>query len=135
MPKPSGTIDLPLSVHQQTAESKARRGVNFQDAVTHYRVVRNGADCALLECRIETGRTHQIRRHLASVGHPVAGDRRYGDFDFNREAKARWGLRRLFLHAERIEAPHPRDGASLRVEAPVPEELRTVLKRAALSTS
>lgn len=133
MPKSAGTIDLPLSEHQQTAASKARRGVNLQEAVTHYRVLRNGADVALLECRIETGRTHQIRRHLDSIGHPVVGDRRYGDFEFNREAKRRWGLERLFLHAQRIDFPHPNGGKEVRVEAPIPEDLADVLKRAALS--
>ena len=60
-----------------------------------------------LEVTLETGRTHQIRRHLAAIGHPVAGDRKYGDFGFNREVRARWGLKRLFLHAERLEVPHP----------------------------
>jgi 23S rRNA pseudouridine955/2504/2580 synthase len=132
MPRPQGTVDLPLSEHQQTAASRERRGVNMQEAVTHYRVLGQNADGALLECRIETGRTHQIRRHLAAIGHPVAGDRRYGDFGFNRDVKARWGLRRLFLHARSLEFPHPRDRAVTRVEAPLPQELRDVLQRAAL---
>jgi len=79
---------------------------------------------------LETGRTHQIRRHLAAIGHPVAGDRKYGDFAFNREARARWGLKRLFLHAERLEVPHPETGARVRLEAPLPPELVDVLGRA-----
>jgi 23S rRNA pseudouridine955/2504/2580 synthase len=133
MPKTSGTVDLPLSEHQQTAESKARRGVNFQEAITHYRVLSQNSECALLECRIETGRTHQIRRHLASLGHPVAGDRKYGDFAYNREVKARWGLKRLFLHAERIEFPHPENEAMRRAESPLAPDLKDVLQRAALS--
>ena len=130
--KPQGEIDLPLSEHQQTAESKARRGVNMQEALTRYRVLQQGGDSALLECAIATGRTHQIRRHLAAIGHPVAGDRKYGDFAFNREARARWGLKRLFLHAERIEFPHPESGAKMKLESPLPEELREVLERAAI---
>jgi 23S rRNA pseudouridine955/2504/2580 synthase len=132
MPRPSGRIDTPLSEHQQTATSKARRGVNMQDAVTRWQVVRQGGDAALLACTIETGRTHQIRRHLASVGHPVAGDRKYGDFAFNRDARARWGCKRLFLHAGSIEFPHPEDGRRVRLEAPLPAELREVLTRAAI---
>lgn len=127
--RPRGTIDTPLSEHQQTAASKARRGVNLQEAVTHYTVVGQTASCAYLEVTIETGRTHQIRRHLASIGHPVAGDRKYGDFAFNREAKARWGLDRLFLHAERIEFPHPEHSRKVLVKAPLPEELAEVLRR------
>ncbi|NOK22343.1 RluA family pseudouridine synthase, partial [Corallococcus carmarthensis] len=132
MPKDSGVIDLPLAEHQQTAESKARRGVNMQEAVTRWKVVRQSSEAALLSCTIETGRTHQIRRHLVAVGHPVAGDKKYGDFAFNRDVRARWGLKRLFLHAERIEFPHPEDGRKVVVETPMPPELMDVLKRAAL---
>jgi 23S rRNA pseudouridine955/2504/2580 synthase len=132
MPRATGHIDLPLAEHQQTGESKARRGVNMQEAMTRYQVIEQGGDCAYLGCGIETGRTHQIRRHLLAIGHPVAGDKKYGDFPFNREAKARWGLKRLFLHAESIEFPHPHHNGRVRVEAPLPEELKDVLKKAAL---
>jgi len=133
MPRPSGRIDLPLSEHQQTAASKARRGVNLQQAVTLWQLLQQGGEAALLACTIETGRTHQIRRHLASLGHPVAGDKKYGDFAFNREAKARWGLKRLFLHAGSIQFPHPEDGRTVRLEAPLPAELRDVLGRAGMA--
>jgi 23S rRNA pseudouridine955/2504/2580 synthase len=129
MPKEAGTIDLPLSEHEQTARSKAARGVNFQEALTRWRVLASMKDASLLAVAIETGRTHQIRRHLEAVGHPVAGDRRYGDFAWNRLARARWGLRRMFLHAWRLELPHPTTGAPLRLEAPLPAELAEVLSR------
>lgn len=132
MPKTTGVIDVPLAEHQQTAASKERRGVNMQEAITRYRVLAQGGEAALLECSIETGRTHQIRRHLASLGHPVAGDRKYGDFAFNRDVRTRWGLKRLFLHAQRIEFPHPEHGGKVVVEAGLPPELKDVLKRAAL---
>ena len=132
MPRASGRIDLPLSEHQQTAASKARRGVKLQEAATRWQVVKQGGEAALLACTIETGRTHQIRRHLAALGHPVAGDRKYGDFAFNREAKARWGLKRLFLHSGSIQFPHPEDGRAVHLEAPLPSELREVLERAAM---
>jgi 23S rRNA pseudouridine955/2504/2580 synthase len=135
MPRDSGVIDLPLSEHQQTAESKARRGVNMQEAITRWKVVRQSSEVALLSCSIETGRTHQIRRHLAAVGHPVAGDKKYGDFAFNRDVRARWGLKRLFLHAERIEFPHPQHGGKVTVEAQLPPELKDILRRAALEPS
>jgi 23S rRNA pseudouridine955/2504/2580 synthase len=132
MPQASGQIDLPLSEHQQSAESKARRGINMQEARTDYRVVEQSSECALLECTLHTGRTHQLRRHLAAVGHPIVGDKRYGDFPFNRELRARWGLKRLFLHAERIEFPHPKGGGKIRVQAPLPADLTAVLQRAAM---
>jgi 23S rRNA pseudouridine955/2504/2580 synthase len=129
MSKDAGTIDLPLSEHEQTSRSKAARGVKFQEALTRWRVVSSMKEASLLAVRIETGRTHQIRRHLEAVGHPVAGDRRYGDFAWNRTARQRWGLRRMFLHAWRLELPHPVTGAPLRVEAELPAELADALSR------
>ena len=129
MPRESGTIDLPLSEHEQTARSKAIRGVNFQEAVTRWKVVSSMKEASLLSVAIETGRTHQIRRHLEAAGHPVAGDRRYGDFAFNRAAKQRWGLTRMFLHAWRLKLPHPVTGAPLRLEAELPAALAEVLSR------
>jgi 23S rRNA pseudouridine955/2504/2580 synthase len=128
MPRPAGLIDVPLSEHEQTTRSKAVRGVNLQEARTRWKVVGSMKEASLLAVRIETGRTHQIRRHLQAAGHPVAGDARYGDFNFNRQAKARWGLRRMFLHAWKLTLPHPVTGARLALEAPLPVELREVLK-------
>jgi 23S rRNA pseudouridine955/2504/2580 synthase len=129
MPRQEGTFDLALSEHEQTARSKTQRGVNFQEATTHYRVLASMREASLLSVRIETGRTHQIRRHLQAAGHPVAGDHRYGDFPFNRVAKTRWGLRRMFLHAWKLELPHPVESRVLRLSAPVPAELREVLAK------
>jgi 23S rRNA pseudouridine955/2504/2580 synthase len=130
--RPEGLIDLPLAEHQQTAASKARRGVNLQEARTRYQVVAQTSQVAYVRCTIETGRTHQIRRHFAAIGHPVVGDSKHGDFAFNREAKAKWGLTRLFLHAARLEFPHPEDQRRVTVEAPLPAELAEVLERAGL---
>ena len=129
---PDGTLDLPLAEHQQTRDSREARGVNMQEAITHYRTVAAGDTVSLLECRIETGRTHQIRRHLEGAGHPIAGDRRYGDFPFNRLLKAECGLRRMFLHAQTLELAHPLTGKPLRLEAPLPPELREALDRLGL---
>jgi 23S rRNA pseudouridine955/2504/2580 synthase len=124
-----GTIDLPLSEHEQTAKSRAAHGVKLQPAVTHWRVLAAGPNVSLLECTIETGRTHQIRRHLVAVGHPVAGDRRHGDFPFNRELKAKFGLKRMFLHARSMEIEHPITGKKLYLQAKLPPELTDALKR------
>ncbi len=131
--KPEGLIDLPLSEHQQTAESRERRGVNLQEARTRWKVIAQSSEVAFVSATIETGRTHQIRRHFLAIGHPVAGDKKHGDFAFNREAKARWGLKRLFLHAERLEFPHPEGDRRTVVESPLPQELVDVLSAAGLS--
>jgi 23S rRNA pseudouridine955/2504/2580 synthase len=128
-----GVIDLPLAEHQQTAASRARRGVNLQQALTRYRLMAHGNGAAYIECVIETGRTHQIRRHFAAVGHPIAGDKKHGDFAFNREAKAKWGLDRLFLHAAYLEFPHPEDGRRMVMESKLPADLSAVLTAAGVS--
>jgi len=133
MPRSRGTIDLPLAEHQQSAKSRGERGINMQSAITHYRVLAVGNRVSLLECTIETGRTHQIRRHLAAIGHPVVGDSRYGDFAFNREAAKSWGLKRQFLHARRLELEHPLTGRPLVVQAPLPKELVQVLHGAGIA--
>jgi 23S rRNA pseudouridine955/2504/2580 synthase len=129
MNRDSGTIDLPLSEHEQTGKSKSMRGVKFQEALTRWKVLASMKEASLLQIAIETGRTHQIRRHLEAAGHPVAGDKRYGDFPFNRTARARWGLRRMFLHAWKLALPHPTTGERLSLVAPLPEELVEVLRR------
>ncbi len=133
MPQPSGLIDLPLAEHQQTKASKDRRGVNLQEARTRWTVLAQNDSYAFLSCAIETGRTHQIRRHLAAISHPVLGDSKHGDFGLNRELKAKWGLGRLFLHAASLELAHPKDQHKLKAEAPLPIDLVQVLNAAGLA--
>lgn len=133
MARPQGTIDVRLAEHQQSAKSREERGVNLQEAVTHYRVLATGKGVSLLECSIETGRTHQIRRHLAAIGRPIVGDSRYGDFPENRRARREWGLDRQFLHARSITLEHPLTGKRLSVEAPLPEDLIDVLGKAGIA--
>ncbi len=77
----------------------------------------------LLEAELKTGRTHQIRVHLAHAGFAIAGDEKYGDFARNREW-ARQGLKRMFLHARRLTMPHPLTGEQLTIDAPLPPELQ-----------
>lgn len=77
---------------------------------------------SLLEVTIKTGRTHQIRVHLASAGHPIAGDDKYGDFELNRQL-VRAGLKRMFLHAWRLKLTHPVTGNALELQAQLPPEL------------
>ena len=81
---------------------------------------------ALLEAELETGRTHQIRVHLAHLGHALAGDDKYGDFAWNR-LLAREGLKRMFLHARRLAFRHPASGERAVVESPLPGELESFL--------
>jgi 23S rRNA pseudouridine955/2504/2580 synthase len=91
--------------------------------VTRVRPLAVARDFSLLELRLLTGRTHQIRVHLAHAGHPVLGDEKYGDFELNR-ALAKQGVRRLLLHARRVSYPHPLGGARLAVESPLPPDMR-----------
>jgi 23S rRNA pseudouridine1911/1915/1917 synthase len=92
-----------------------------KDAVTHFAVVELFRNHALLRVRLETGRTHQIRVHLAAIGLPVAGDPVYG--------VSEQGLRRQFLHAARLAFPHPVTGARVETESPLPEDLAAALER------
>ena len=131
--KERGTIEVRLPEHQQTFASKQVRGVNLQEAVTHYSKVAGGKETTLLELGIETGRTHQIRRHLAAIGHPVVGDAKYGDFAFNRRARASLGLRRMFLHSSRLALEHPITRKRLAFSAPLPDELSEALERAGIA--
>ena len=94
-----------------------------QAAVTRVRPIAAAEDCSFLELELLTGRTHQIRVHLAHAGHPVLGDDKYGDFALNREL-AKQGVTRLMLHARRLSFAHPLTGARLELEAPLPPEMR-----------
>ncbi|GHC99476.1 pseudouridine synthase [Pseudorhodoferax aquiterrae] len=91
-------------------------------SITLVRVAETFADFSLLEVTIKTGRTHQIRVHLASEGHAIAGDDKYGDFARNK-ALARQGLSRMFLHAWRLRLTHPSSGETVQLEAALPPEL------------
>ncbi|MDO9227686.1 MAG: RluA family pseudouridine synthase [Pseudomonadota bacterium] len=97
-----------------------------QRAHTLFRLRRKLPEFTLLEAELKTGRTHQIRVHLAALGHAIAGDDKYGSPDTNRALKKR-GLRRMFLHAERLEMKHPLSGAPLVIEAPLAPDLQYFL--------
>jgi len=100
-----------------------------QDAETIFHRIARGARSSLLEAELLTGRTHQIRVHLAHLGHPVLGDARYGDFELNR-ALRKEGLKRMFLHAASIAFPHPATGTAMRIESPLPADLAAFRDRA-----
>jgi 23S rRNA pseudouridine955/2504/2580 synthase len=88
-----------------------------------------GPEATLLEVTIKTGRTHQIRVHLASQGHPIAGDDKYGDFERNK-ALQKQGLKRMFLHAWRLQFDHPASGERVALQAPLPPELQKFVSHA-----
>jgi len=119
-----GAIDLPIArdpVHRTKMTARLSAGRN---AHTEYRVLRRYAKFALLEVHIGTGRTHQIRVHLSTLGHPVAGDTLYG-------AAAQPELNRPWLHALRIRFDSPSTGKRIMIEAPVPAELTAWQERLA----
>lgn len=91
-------------------------------AVTKIKLLKESKDFSLVQLRLMTGRTHQIRVHLAHAGHPVLGDDKYGDFELNR-AVARQGVTRLFLHARRLAFKHPIDGKAVVLESRLPDDM------------
>ncbi len=120
-PVPTGTIDAPIG---RDPSRPTRRAVSptGKPAVTHYELIREfpAHEVALLEVTLETGRTHQIRVHLAAIDHPVISDRTYS---FNTRVKSP----RIFLHARRVHLIHPVTGKDVQVESPLPGDLQTVL--------
>jgi 23S rRNA pseudouridine955/2504/2580 synthase len=125
----SHTIDAPLKKSLRSGEHMVEINDDGQQAVSHFETQKIYADSSLVQVKIDTGRTHQIRVHAAHAGHPVAGDSKYGDNKFNQSMK-KLGLKRLFLHASRIELPaHPAtSGKALIIEAPLGSELQNLLK-------
>lgn len=123
-----------LALHRFTTKDGERRvrvdPGQGQAAATVFRRVatwpRREVPLALLEAELLTGRTHQIRVHLAHVGYPVAGDAKYGDYAWNR-VLVHEGLRRMFLHARRLAFVHPATAAPVAFEAPLPDELATFI--------
>ena len=120
-------IDQPL--HKYLLPDGERRGkVTGKDdpdgmrSITLVKVAQRLQGCTLLEVTIKTGRTHQIRVHLASNGHPIAGDDKYGDFEWNKVLQKQ-GLRRMFLHAWRLQFNHPASGERVALQADLPPEL------------
>ncbi|MBE2259441.1 MAG: RluA family pseudouridine synthase [Rhodobacteraceae bacterium] len=121
-------VRLPL--HKYLLESGDRRvrvAEEGKAAHTVFRLLARWQGFSLLEAQLKTGRTHQIRVHLAHLGYPIAGDEKYGDFALNR-VLGRQGLKRMFLHACRMSLPHPQDGRDLVLEATLPGALRQFLQ-------
>jgi 23S rRNA pseudouridine955/2504/2580 synthase len=121
-------IDVPLHKYLQADGERRVKVVSKDDpdgmrAITLVKVARELEGFTLLEVTIKTGRTHQVRVHLSSAGHPIVGDDKYGDFELNKALHKR-GLKRMFLHAWRLQFDHPASGERIELIAALPSELQ-----------
>ena len=122
-------VRLPL-LKYLAADGERRVSVNPEGKASHsiVRLRARWENFSLVEVELKTGRTHQIRVHLAHLGFPLAGDDKYGDFSLNKDLQNA-GLRRMFLHAAQLALPHPLSGARLELESSLPPELRSFTEK------
>ncbi|MGI8412151.1 MAG: RluA family pseudouridine synthase [Solirubrobacteraceae bacterium] len=116
----AGTIDAPIGRHRRERVLMSIDSDQPREARTHFEIERMLGETTLLRVVLDTGRTHQIRVHMAAIGHPVCGDRQYG-------SSGRYGLARQFLHATRLEFEHPVTRGGLDLRSPLPEDLAAAL--------
>ena len=119
----SGTVDAPIGRHPSDRKKMCVTERNSKHAVTHWEVVARYRGYTHVRCRLETGRTHQIRVHMAHIGHPILGDTVYG------HKKPELGLSSQCLHAGALCFQHPRDGRPVMVFAPLPEYFAQVIEK------
>lgn len=117
-----GTVDAPVGRHPQDRKKMCVNEKNGRNAVTHYRVLNRFEKFTHIECRLETGRTHQIRVHMAYLGHPLLGDTVYGP------ARCPYRLKGQTLHAGVLGFIHPRSGEYMEFTAPLPEYFEKLLR-------
>ena len=139
----SGRIEAPIGRHPKNRKKMAVVE-DGRDAATHFSVVERCPFTTEVECRLETGRTHQIRVHLAHIGHPIFGDPVYGGRDQARGVRpeyrrqANWMLsliKRQALHAQKLRFAHPTTGEMMEFTAPLPEDLQAVLEAARMESN
>lgn len=118
-----GTVDAPIGRHPVDRKKMSINEKNGREAVTHYRVLERFRQFTYIECRLETGRTHQIRVHMASIHHPLLGDAVYGP------AKCPYKLQGQTLHAGVLGFVHPETGEYMEFEAPLPEYFEELLEK------
>ena len=118
-----GTVNAPIGRHPIDRKKMSINEKNGRNAVTHYRVLERFGDYTYIACELETGRTHQIRVHMASIHHPLLGDCVYGP------AKCPWTLQGQTLHAKILGIIHPRTGKYMEFDAPLPEYFENLLKK------
>ncbi len=119
----SGTVDKPIGRHKTDRKKQAVDQIHGRDAVTHYRVLERFGEYTLIECKLETGRTHQIRVHMASIGHPVLGDDVYGPH------KCPFRLEGQCLHAKTLGFIHPGTGKYVEFDSDYPEYFSNLLQK------
>ena len=136
MAAPRGTINAPISRDLVRRIRMTTRGREGREAISHWKVLKEidgtYGKFSLLEVRIETGRTHQIRVHLASTGHSVVGDKLYGapqEIAGTKASQPPVSLKRNFLHAAAVQLKHPVDDSTLSLEQPLPDELKKFLRQ------
>ncbi|GAB4180331.1 MAG: RluA family pseudouridine synthase [Rhodocyclaceae bacterium] len=128
-PRGEARIDLPLHKYVDAAgERRVAVRAGGKPAASRVRLVRRWRNFSLVEVVLETGRTHQIRVHLAHQGFPICGDEKYGNFELNRKLR-KAGLARMFLHAAQLAFRHPLTGEPMRLSAELPQALRAFLAR------
>lgn len=118
-----GTVEAPIGRHPVDRKKMAVNYRNGKEAVTHYHVLERFRQYTYIECRLETGRTHQIRVHMAGIGHPLLGDAVYGP------SRRSFNLQGQTLHAQVLGFLHPRTGAYMEFEAPLPEYFTELLQK------
>ncbi|HWE32078.1 MAG TPA: RluA family pseudouridine synthase [Solirubrobacteraceae bacterium] len=122
-PARTGTVEAPIGRHRRERTLMSIDTAEPREARTHFTLERALPDSALLRVVLDTGRTHQIRVHMAAIGHPVAGDPQYGK-------RGLYGLERQFLHAARLAFPHPVTAEAIDVSSPLPTDLDRALELA-----
>lgn len=123
LPEDTGTVEGPVGRHPTDRKKMAINRKNGKEAVTHYQVLERFGNATYVECRLETGRTHQIRVHMSSIGHPLLGDEVYGS------GKSPWKLQGQTLHAMTLGFVHPRTGEYLEFQAPLPDYFEELLNK------
>ena len=124
------TVDAPLLVGlRQGGERHVQVNPGGKRSISHFKVLERRGGHSYCEVRIETGRTHQIRVHAQHIGHPVAGDDKYGDEAVNKRLREQIGLKRLFLHAASLEFALDGGRTPYLLNAPLAEELAAALDR------